>query len=174
VASSPPLPPPEFETRLRAQFGDAVLAFGENFGEPVVAITRERHHDLVKFLRDEPELGFDYCDFSSCVDYGDEGIEIVTELFSNTHHHRARVKLRLQPDDLSYPTISDVYPTADWHERENMEMFGVDVTGHPQPVKLLLPEPFEGHPLRKDFALMSRVAKPWPGAVEGEAEEDEE
>jgi NADH:ubiquinone oxidoreductase subunit C len=54
-----------------------------------------------------------------------------------------------------------------------MEMFGVTVDGHPQPVRLLLHEPFEGHPLRKDFALMSRTAKPWPGAVEGEEEDDE-
>ena len=173
MASSPPLPPPEFETRLRARFGDAISAFDVVHDEPVVTISRERHHDLVTFLRDEPEFGFDYCDFTSPVDYGDEGIEIVTQLFSNTHHHRVRVKLRLAQDDLSYPTISDIYPTADWHERENMEMFGVTVEGHPQPVRLLLHEPFEGHPLRKDFTLMTRVAKPWPGAVEGEEDEEE-
>lgn len=173
MASTPSLPPPELERRLRAQFGDAITAFEVVSDEPVVTVSRERHHDLVRFLRDEPELGFDYCDFSSGVDYGDEGLEIVTQLFSNTHHHRVRVKMRLAQDDLTYPTISDVYATADWHERENMEMFGVTVTGHPQPVRLLLHEPFEGHPLRKDFALMTRTAKPWPGAVEGE-EDDEE
>ena len=173
MASSPPLPPLEFETRLRAQFGDAITGFELVHDEPVLTVTRERHHDLVKFLRDEPEFGFDYCDFTSPVDYGEDGIEIVTQLFSTTHHHRTRVKLRLAPDDLSYATISDLYATADWHERENMEMFGVSVEGHPQPVKLLLHEPFEGHPLRKDFALMSRAAKPWPGAVEGEEEDDE-
>ena len=52
-------------------------------------------------------------------------------------------------------------------------MFGIEFEGHPQLVKLVLPEQFEGHPLRKDFALMSREAKPWPGAVEGEEEEEE-
>ena len=52
-------------------------------------------------------------------------------------------------------------------------MFGIRFEGHPLPVKLLLPEPFDGHPLRKDFPLMSREAKPWPGAVEGEEEEEE-
>jgi NADH-quinone oxidoreductase subunit C len=145
----------------------------DSFGEPVVAVTREHHHDLVRFLRDEPELAFDYCDFTSAVDHGDDGVEIVTQLFSTTRRRRVRVKLRLPADDLSYPTISDVHATANWHERETMEMFGVTVEGHPQPVRLLLPEPFEGHPLRKDFALMTRTAKPWPGAVEGE-EEDEE
>ena len=53
-------------------------------------------------------------------------------------------------------------------------MFGVEMTGHPEPVKLLLPEQFEGHPMRKDFVLMSRQAKPWPGAAEGEEEDEEE
>jgi len=173
VARSRPLPPPEFETRLRAHFGDAISGFELVHDEPVVTIARDQYHDLVRFLRDEPEFGFDYCDFTSGVDYEDAGIEIVTQLFSNVHHHRVRIKLRLAMDDLSYPTISDLYPTADWHERENMEMFGVTVEGHPQPVKLLLHEPFDGYPLRKDFALMSRTAKPWPGAVEGEEEDDE-
>jgi NADH-quinone oxidoreductase subunit C len=174
VASSRPLPLPEVETRLRARFGDAVLGFEESFGEPVVSVTRERHHDVVRMLRDDPDLSFDYCDFTAGVDYGEDGIEIVTQLFSNAHHHRVRVKLRLPADDPRYPTISDLYPTANWHERETMEMFGVTVEGHPQPVGLLLPEPFQGHPLRKDFVLMSREAKPWPGAVEGEEAEDEE
>ena len=173
MASSPPLPPPEFETRLRARFGDAIAGFELIHDQAVVTVSREQHHDVVKFFRDEPELGFDYCDFTSGVDYGDEGIEIVTQLYSIPHRHRIRIKLRLPADDLSYPTISDLYPTADWHERETMEMFGVTVEGHPQPVKLLLHEPFDGHPLRKDFALMSRTAKPWPGTVEGEEEDDE-
>ena len=174
MADTPSPPPPEVDTRLRAQFGDAILAFEDNFGEPVATVAREQYHALIKFLRDDPGFAFDYCDFASAVDYGEEGIEIVTQLFSTTLHHRIRIKLRLATDDLSYPTISDLYPTADWHERENMEMFGVVVEGHPQPVKLLLPEPFDGHPLRKDFVLMSREAKPWPGAPEGEEIEDDE
>jgi NADH-quinone oxidoreductase subunit C len=84
-----------------------------------------------------------------------------------------RLKVPLPHDEPRCPTISDVYAGANWHEREAAEMFGIEFDGHPQPVKLLLPEPFEGHPLRKDFALMSRVAKPWPGSVEGEEDEEE-
>ena len=86
---------------------------------------------------------------------------------------RGEREVRLPADEIVLPTISDIYPTANWHERETTEMFGVTFEGHPLPVTLLLPEPFEGHPLRKDFPLMSREAKPWPGAAEGE-EEDEE
>jgi NADH-quinone oxidoreductase subunit C len=174
VASSRPLPPPEVETRLRAQFGDDVLAFEDRFGHPVVTVAVERYRELVTFLRDEPDLACDYCDFTTGVDRGEEGIEIVTHVFSTTHRHNVRVKVILPADRLICPTISDLYPTANWHERETIEMFGVMFEGHPMPVKLLLPEPFEGHPMRKDFELMSRVAKPWPGAVEGEGEEEEE
>lgn len=174
MASSRPLPPPEVETRLRAQFGDDVLAFEDRFGHPVVTVAVERYHELVTFLRDEPDLACDYCDFTAGVDRGEQGIEIVTHVFSTTHRHNVRVKVILPAGRLVCPTISDIYPTANWHERETMEMFGVTFEGHPMPVRLLLPEPFEGHPMRKDFELMSRVAKPWPGAVEGEEGEEEE
>src|SRR5262249_22318643 len=64
------------------------------------------------------------------------------------------------------PSIVEVYPGAAWHEREAYEMFGVDFPGHPDLAPLLLAPEFEGHPLRKDFVLASRVVKPWPGAVE--------
>jgi NADH-quinone oxidoreductase subunit C len=175
VASSPrPLPPPEVEKRLRAQFGDDVVAFEDQHGHAVVTIALERYRELVAFLRDEPELACDYCDFTSGVDWGEDGLDVVTHVFSTTHRHNVRVKLRLPADRLVCPSIADIHPTANWHEREVMEMFGVTFEGHPQPVRLLLPEPFEGHPLRKDFPLMSREVKPWPGLVEGEEEEEEE
>jgi NADH-quinone oxidoreductase subunit C len=61
------------------------------------------------------------------------------------------------------PTISDLFPTCDWHERETMEMFGIRFEGHPHPVKLLLAEPFEGFPLRKDFPLMPVRPSRGPG-----------
>jgi hypothetical protein len=63
-------------------------------------------------------------------------------------------------------SVTDLYPGADWHERETHEMFGVDFPGHPDLKPLLLAPEFEGHPLRKDFVLASRVVKPWPGAKE--------
>ncbi len=173
AGTSRPLPPPEVQTRLRARFGDDIRSFEEQHGHAVVGVSRERYREVATFLRDEPEIACDYCDFTAGVDLGDDGIEIVTHLFSTTHRHNIRLKVRLPVDDPACPTISDIYATANWHEREIAEMFGVTIEGHPQPVKLLLPEPFEGHPLRKDFALMSREAKPWPGAVEGEEEEEE-
>ena len=63
-------------------------------------------------------------------------------------------------------TLSEVYAGANWHERETFEMFGITFEGHPNLIPLLLPDGFEGNPLRKEFILASRVAKPWPGAKE--------
>jgi NADH-quinone oxidoreductase subunit C len=172
VARPPrPLPPPEIESRLRAHFGDAVTAFDDQHGHAVASVSRERYHDLVRFLRDEPELGFDFLDFIAAVDLGDR-FEVVTHLHSLSNNHEVRIKLPVPKDDADCPTISDLFPGANWHERETMEMFGIQFVGHPLPVKLLLPEQFEGNPLRKDFVLMTRQAKPWPGAVEEEEEEE--
>jgi NADH-quinone oxidoreductase subunit C len=168
-----PLPVPEIQSRLRARFGDDVVEFSDQFGHPVATITPERYHDVATFLRDDPDIALDFFDFTAGVDREAEGFEVVTHLYSTTHNHHVRLKVRLPHDEPRCPTISDVYPGANWHERETAEMFGIEFDGHPQPVKLLLPEPFEGHPLRKDFALMSREAKPWPGAVEGEEDEEE-
>lgn len=175
MAGNPrPLPPDEAASRLRARFGEDVVDAAEEHGHAVATVTVERYRDVCRFLRDEPEFACDYSDFTAGVDLGpDDGFEVVTHLYSTIHHHNVRLKVRLPHEDPSCPTISDLYPTSNWHERETHEMFGIRFEGHPQPVKLLLSEPFDGHPLRKDFPLMSREAKPWPGAIEGEEEEEE-
>ena len=175
MASSPsPLSPEDVASRLRAQFGDDIRDTAEQHGHAVISVSTERYRELVTFLRDDPGFACDYCDFTGGVDWGKEGgFEVLTHLFSTTHHHNVRVKVRLPHDDPVCPTVSDLFPTCDWHERETREMFGIRFEGHPHPVKLLLSEPFEGHPLRKDFPLMTREAKPWPGAVEGEEDEEE-
>jgi NADH-quinone oxidoreductase subunit C len=170
--ASRPLPSPDIESRLRARFGDAVVDFEEQHGDAVATVALDRYHDVVRYLRDEPELGCDYLDFTAAVDF-DDRFELVTHVHSLSNGHDVRVKVALDKANPVCASISDIYAAANWHERETMEMFGIQFEGHPLPVKLLLPEPFEGHPLRKDFALMSREAKPWPGAVEGEEEEEE-
>jgi NADH-quinone oxidoreductase subunit C len=161
------------ESRLRARFGQDILAFEVQHGHSVATVDAARYRDVCRFLRDEPELDCAYCDFTGGVDFGPEkGFEVVTHLYSLSHHHNVRIKVHVSHERPTCPTVSDLFPTSDWHERETMEMFGIEFSGHPQPVKLLLPEPFEGHPLRKDFVLMTREAKPWPGAAEVEEEEE--
>jgi NADH-quinone oxidoreductase subunit C len=75
------------------------------------------------------------------------------ELYSTTHRHRLRVKVGLDEDDARVPSVVGLYPTADWHERETYDFFGIDFEGHPDLRRILLPEGWEGWPLRKDEEL---------------------
>ena len=165
MARSPaPLSATELGRRIQARFGQDVPEVADAVGEAVVRVVPERYHELIATLRDDDELAFDYLDFVSAVDWGpDRGFDVTVQLWSTRYHHGVRVKVAAPAEDPLVPTISDLYAGADWHERETWELFGVRFDGHPQLVKLLLPQQFEGHPLRKDFKLMSRVAKPWPG-----------
>ena len=175
ASSRSPLSPAEVAERLRAQFGEDIRSFSDAHGHAVVGVGPERYREIARFLRDDPALSFDYFDFLSPVDYQPKGrgYEVVTHLYSTRHNHHVRLKVECEVDDPRCPTLSDVWSGANWHEREAAEMFGIEFEDHPHLVKLLLPEQFEGHPLRKDFPLMTREAKPWPGAVEGEEEPEE-
>lgn len=91
--------------------------------------------------------------------------EVVARVTSSTAHHGVTLKARLDPDQPQVATAVGVFAGANWHERELMDMFGVEVVGHPNPAKIYLPDHFEGHPLRRSFKLGAREIKPWPGDV---------
>ncbi|MFB7358507.1 NADH-quinone oxidoreductase subunit C [Streptomyces gardneri] len=115
------------------------------------------------------ELGCTYFDWLSAVDEPGTGFRVCAHVVAlSAGHPPRRLLLRTTVPHAApvLPTAIGVYAGAGWHERETHEMFGVDFTGHPHLVPLLLPENFEGHPLRKDFVLAARVAKAWPGAKE--------
>ncbi|MFG2618514.1 NADH-quinone oxidoreductase subunit C [Streptomyces sp. NPDC048507] len=118
------------------------------------------------------KLGCTYFDWLSAVDEPGTGFRICAHVVSLENHRVRRLLLRTTVPHTA-PAVASavaVYAGAEWHERETHEMFGVVFTDHPHLVPLLLPENFEGHPLRKDFVLAARVAKAWPGAKEpGEA-----
>ncbi|MFI8279125.1 NADH-quinone oxidoreductase subunit C [Streptomyces sp. NPDC085929] len=118
------------------------------------------------------KLGCTYFDWLSAVDEPGTGFRICAHVVSLENHRVRRLLLRttVPHSAPSLPSAVAIYAGAEWHERETYEMFGVVFTDHPHLVPLLLPENFEGHPLRKDFVLAARVAKAWPGAKEpGEA-----
>ena len=99
---------------------------------------------------------------------GDTRFQVFARVYSTTRHQGVTLKADLDDDDPRVPTWSDIYPGADWTERETWEMYGFVFDGHPHLVKLYLPGEFEGFPLRKDFPLLSREVKPWPGLVDVE------
>ncbi|MDE0139728.1 MAG: NADH-quinone oxidoreductase subunit C [bacterium] len=114
-------------------------------------------------------------DWTNEVAVGDEPDEPVEERYELlcavsdlSDGNLAIISTDLDHDLPSIASVADVYPGANWHEREAAEMFGIDFVGHPDLTKLYLPDSFEGYPLRKDFPLLSREVKPWPGKVDVE------
>lgn len=110
---------------------------------------------------------------------GETRFQLLARLYSVRDGMGITFKADLPDDDLSVATWSTVFAGADWHEREAREMFGIEFVGHPNPVNMYLPTGFVGHPLRKDFPLLSRRVRPWPGIVDvepmpGAAGDDEE
>ncbi|MFD8043805.1 NADH-quinone oxidoreductase subunit C [Streptomyces chartreusis] len=116
-------------------------------------------------------LGCTYFDWLSAVDEPGTGFRVAAHVAALSPVRRLLVRTTVPHEAPTLPSAVGVYAGAGWHERETHEMFGVDFTDHPALDHLLLPENFEGHPLRKDFVLAARVAKAWPGAKEpGESE----
>lgn len=140
---------------------------------PTVLVDRARWHGAVLAARDD--LGCAYFDMLGAVDALDDGFDVFVHLADVRSRPVRSVMLRTRLDRQS-PSIAcvcDVFGGAGWHEREAHEMFGIDFEGHADLSPLLLPDAFEGHPLRKDFVLGSRVARPWPGGKEpGESDAD--
>ena len=116
--------------------------------------------------------GFTFFDVLTAVDLEDDGFEVVLRVWDVARRTGRVVTCRVPRGDAWLPTITPLYGGAAWHERATAELFGIAFEGH-ETAHLLLPETFEGHPLRKDFVLGARVAKRWPGAKEpGESDAD--
>ena len=167
--------PQDVGERLVALLGDgsavADVSGGGGYARATVDVPTAGWPEAARAARDDAELSCDFFDWLSAVDELD-GFTVVAHLWSTHHRHGVLLRTRLTSEAPAVPSIVGIYPGAGWHERETHEMFGVDFPGHPGGLRpLLLPPEFEGHPLRKDFVLASRVAKAWPGAKEpGESE----
>ncbi|WP_143570498.1 NADH-quinone oxidoreductase subunit C, partial [Streptomyces acidiscabies] len=105
-----------------------------------------------------------YFDWLSAVDEPGTGFRVAAHVVALSPLRRLLLRTTVPHASPALPTAVDIYAGAAWHERETHEMFGVVFTDHPSLTHLLLPDTFEGHPLRKDFVLVARAAKPWPGA----------
>jgi len=133
------------------------------FGQWVVDVPAERWVEALTFARDE--AGCAFFDWLTAVDEED-AFGVVAHVWSIEGRYHLLVRTRVPREAPALATATGVYRGAAWHERETYEMFGIDFPGHPGLAPLLLPDGFEGHPLRKDFVLAARVAKAWPGAKE--------
>jgi NADH-quinone oxidoreductase subunit C len=124
--------------------------------EITLYVQREHIRELCRTLRDDPGLRFELCSGVSGVDYGvdvEQRLHVVYHLLSMTYRRRVRLEVALDVADPRLPSVVEVYPTADWHERETWDMFGVIFEGHPALTRILMPDDWDGHPQRKDYPL---------------------
>jgi NADH-quinone oxidoreductase subunit C len=126
---------------------------------PAAAVPAREIRDHLLFLRDA--LRFDFLVFLTALDRPDEArLELVYRLFSYESKLSVVIRALLPREDPRVDTVSDIYRTAEWHERETAEMFGIVFSFHPDPRKLLLPDDIDGHPLRKDFTHPNMIRLP--------------
>lgn len=138
---------------LSESFGERIRDKTEFRGETSCTITAKDLREIAKFCREE--LLFDYLiDVTSIDHFGDEPrFEIVYHLYSMPRAIHLRLKLKVPEEAGAVDTVSDIWPTANWHEREVYDMFGVRFRGHPDLTRILMPIDWEGHPLRRDYPL---------------------
>jgi NADH-quinone oxidoreductase subunit C len=136
-------------------FSDAIERVVVDRGELTLHIVPEKIAEVCQIMRDDESLRFELCSSLSGVDYLNSDprrLHVVYELMSMTYRRRVRLETAI-PAGGSVPSVTSVYPTADWHERETYNMFGVIFTGHPNLTRVLMPDDWEGFPQRKDYPL---------------------
>jgi NADH-quinone oxidoreductase subunit C len=142
--------------RERGVPAEAIQQVTVDRGEITYYVRREHLVELCRALRDDPALRFELCSSVSGVDYGPEvgqRLHAVYHLTSMTYRRRIRLEVAVDVNDAHVPSVVEVYPTADWHERETWDMFGIVFDGHPSLTRILMPDDWDGHPQRKDYPL---------------------
>jgi NADH-quinone oxidoreductase subunit C len=139
-----------------APFGDAIERVVADLGDLTCYVRRAQLPRVARILRDDPQLAFELCTGVSGVHYPDEtGRELhaVYHLVSITRNRRLRLEVAAPDADPHVPSLVDVYPTNDWHERETWDFFGIVFDGHPALTRIEMPDDWKGHPQRKDYPL---------------------
>ena len=140
-------------TKLNEEFGDSILSLEEVVLDSFILIAPDAIADIARYLVEDSELAFDSLMCLSGVDLGvkEENLEIVYHLFSMTHRHTVVLKVHLPKEDPHIPSVEDIWKTANWHEREAYDLYGITFEGHSDLRRILMPDDWEGHPLRKDY-----------------------
>lgn len=146
--------------KCRALFSDQILAAATSAGQHFVEVKRDRIRDLLRTLRDDPELRFDLLQDVCGVDYLNQGRPgrfcVVYNLYSFTTRTQFRVKAFVPEDDPTIDSVADLWPAAGWAERETFDLYGIEFRNHPDLRRILMPFDYEGHPLRKDYPVTGR------------------
>ncbi|WP_442481787.1 NADH-quinone oxidoreductase subunit C [Aeoliella sp. SH292] len=162
----------ELHHHLEQKFDGAITRAESDAIDPWIEVAPERWFEVAKVLRNDPQLAFDYLNCISGIDFCEPDakkaakvswqphVEVVYHLSSLTRRHRLVVKLLVprwkddQPGELpQVPSVTSLWSTANWHEREVYDLVGVEFSGHPDLRRILCPEDWLGHPLRKDYQM---------------------
>ena len=147
----------EIVEKIKTDQGKAINSSEVNLGDSVIFVGAERLHDIAEYLKNDPDLDFDYLSNITGTDYLNEEreprFEVVYELHSIEKNHSIRIRVGLDEEDPTIPTVSDLWKGALYPERELFDMFGFNIKGHSNLSRLIMPEEWEGNPLRKDYPL---------------------
>ena len=150
--------PSQLVTALQQEHAEWISQIRDSLGEVTAIVPAEHIAAVCSALKTHPDGRFDFLSDICGVDNGVEEeprFEVNYHLFSTTRHHRLRLKVLLNEENVHVPTVTGVWRTANWHERETFDLFGVVFDGHPDLRRILLPDDWQGYSLRKDF--------PWRG-----------
>jgi NADH-quinone oxidoreductase subunit C len=158
----------EIADKLKERFPEEVVDIKEFRGQVSVTMKKGRIFEICKYLHDEPELSFDYLADLCGADYlgkKEKRFEVVYHLYSIKHRRGIRLKAEVGEDDLTIDSVVPIWAGVNWHERECYDMYGIVFKGHPDHRRILMPEDWEGHPLRKDYPVQG-PDKEWPGFID--------
>lgn len=142
---------------VSAQFGARLLASEVQHDQLTLSVNRDDHVELLRFLKEKSELACDFLMDLFGVDYlemgGQERCAVIYNLYSLKHNHRLRLRAWVPENDLRLASVTPLWASANWAEREVYDMYGITFTGHPNMIRILCPDDFSGFPLRKDFPV---------------------
>ena len=156
--SDPPPPDelerPPFLVALQTTLPEAVEQLSYWVGDWTVIVSTMSLLDVARFLKESDEGSFDYCSDVTASDWPprEKRFDVIYCLYSTRRRHRVRIKVRAGEDE-PVPSVTGLWPAANWLERELWDMYGVTITGHPDLRRILMPENWQGHPQRKDYPL---------------------
>ncbi len=152
---------------LREEFTEDILAQEEFRGQMTLYVKKERVVDICRYLHDEQSMAFKYLRDLTAVDWmekKDARFEVVYHLYSIKFKEMIRLKAAVSESDCSISSVTSIWRGADWHERECYDLFGITFKGHPDHRRILMPDDWEGHPLRKDYPVKGPGPdNEWPG-----------
>lgn len=142
--------------KLMGLFADALQEVYEAHGAVTLVVNREQVVEICRWLKDDPDFRYNLLMDMAGIDYlgREPRFEVVYHLYSVPYHRRLRLKVRVAEHDAVVPSVTSVWSTANWHEREAFDMLGIHFAGHPDLRRIYMPDDYPGHPLRKDFPTL--------------------